>query len=67
MENNNYPDEIARKWKHERDDLLEIYHTAQGILTALNVGNVQSESLLHKDLRKKLIDYRAKHDPDQQT
>ena len=38
---------------------VEIVQTAQGILTALNIGNVESESPLHLKLREKMIVYRT--------
>ena len=37
----------------------EVYHWAQAVLTALNVGDVKKESPLHKKLREVLINYRA--------
>jgi formate dehydrogenase maturation protein FdhE len=39
-----------------------VISTAQGILTGLNVGNIMSESLLHKDLRKVMIKYRGDYE-----
>ena len=43
------------------NDLEEIMHTAQGILTALNIGKIDKESLIHLDLRKKMIRFRETH------
>lgn len=40
------------------EELKEVYGWAQAVLTALNVGDVQKESLLHKKLREVLIQYR---------
>ena len=36
----------------QRDELMSI---AGGLLTCLNVGNIQSGSLIHLDLRKQMI------------
>lgn len=41
-----------------KDSLLQVIGCAQGLLTALNVGNIESGSPLHLDLRKRMIDYR---------
>jgi len=56
--------------KHRIDTLSEqverlklVATTAQGVLTALNVGNVESESLLHKKLREVMIEYRKETEP----
>ena len=43
--------------------LTEVYHWAQALLTALNTGDVQKESLIHKKLRQVLIEYRAALSP----
>lgn len=40
--------------------MAEITQTAQGVLTALNVGDVQSGSLLHLKLREVMVAYRAR-------
>jgi hypothetical protein len=40
-------------------ELLIVARCAQGVLTCLNIGNVQSESPLHLDLRKTMIQYRT--------
>jgi hypothetical protein len=40
------------------EQLEEVMHWAQAMLTALNVGDIQSESLLHKKLREVMIHYR---------
>jgi hypothetical protein len=50
----------AVEWRVNR--LEEIAHWAQATLTALNVGNVESESRLHKKLREVLIAYREQAD-----
>ena len=42
----------------ELSRLREIMHLTQVTLTALNVGNIQSESLLHNKLRETMIAYR---------
>ncbi len=42
-----------------RDDAREVVKWASGILTALNVGNIQSGSLLHLKLREVMIAYRG--------
>ena len=47
----------------ERKRLAEVYHWAQALLTALNTGDVQKESLIHKKLRQALIEYRAALSP----
>lgn len=44
---------------NEIKELRKVYSIVQATLTALNVGDVASESLLHKELRKAMIDYRA--------
>lgn len=36
----------------------EVVHWTQAVLTALNVGDVCKESLLHKKLREVMIQYR---------
>jgi hypothetical protein len=46
--------EIARL----KRELAKMASLAQGILTALNVGDIRSGSLIHLDLRKKMIAYR---------
>ena len=43
----------------ERNEAKEVARCAQAVLTALNVGDVQSESPLHKKLREVMIAYRA--------
>jgi cysteinyl-tRNA synthetase len=49
----------------ERERAAEVAQCAQAVLTALNVGGVQSESLLHLKLREVMIAYRTaiRHDP----
>ena len=39
-------------------DLSTVYHCAQAVLTAWNIGPLPQESLLHKKLREVLINYR---------
>ena len=43
----------------ERKRVASVVQIAQGVLTALNVGNVASESPLHLKLRETMIAYRA--------
>jgi len=44
----------------ELEETKEVASWAQAVLTALNVGSVPSECLLHKKLRKVMISYREK-------
>lgn len=44
----------------ERDLLLEVAQCAQEALDGLDVGFVQSESPIHKELREAMIEYREK-------
>lgn len=39
--------------------LEEVIGWAQAVLNSLNVGDIKSESLLHKKLREVMIEYRA--------
>lgn len=43
----------------EAEATKEVIHWAQAVLTALNVGDIQSESLIHKKLREVMIAYRV--------
>lgn len=43
----------------DHEQIKKLISTAQGILTALNVGNIETGSLLHLELRKIMIDFRA--------
>lgn len=36
----------------------KVIQVAQGVLTCLNIGNIHSESAIHKELRKVMINYR---------
>ena len=47
------------KLRLENTSLTEVMHWAQAVLTALNTGPIQTESLLHKKLREVMIAYRA--------
>ena len=47
--------------KEQLTEAEEVTHWAQAVLTALNVGDVQKDSLLHEKLRKVMIGYRKKY------
>jgi hypothetical protein len=49
-----------RMFEKSQANLSEVAQCAQAILTALNVGDIQSESALHLKLRKVMIAYRKR-------
>lgn len=53
-------DAIDEALSNERERHSEVAQIAQGVLTALNVGDVQSGSPLHLKLREVMIAYRTR-------
>lgn len=51
-------DKLADAFAKRLEALLAVKDIASMVLTGLNIGNVQSESLLHKELRKVMITFR---------
>jgi len=51
--------EVERLRAATSAEAVKVIEWAQAVLTALNVGDVQRESLIHKKLREVMIAYRA--------